>query len=720
MKKTIAFILPIIFGFALISCDSKESVIYKNLIDDFEMAEKTVPNMAIDLTKDCDDYLGKGWSWSQEIYRCATGLVSEVFFFSSGDSNIEMTLNCRPFQADRRTRQTISIYLNQKFVHKIQMSPGFRSYKTILSSKLLEKGVNFLEFRYGYAKKPSGGKNPKDNRSLSAAFKKISFHHKSLEDKNPVLGKWQNRIVQEKGSQLYYYYYIPAGSYLEVDIHKISNNLQGNIEISSDKNPGINIEIDKPGLRRIALDQFYNQYVRFLVYADIKGESKSTDAGEGTVSWSRIAISKDQQKKPDHRDISALKEFRDKIKKLDIIYIIFDAFNAEHSSLYGYARETTPFLDSLAKKGIVFDNFFANHPYTLASTGTLLTSKYSYQHGLIRLKSKLSPILPTLPEILADNEISSFLITPHGFFDGEWGLARGFTEVFFDKHKGEKGGNIKVLEEIYGSEYANRQKFIYLHLIPPHAPYSPPDKYKIFSNKNSSPIKGTPGVLRKIDRGEIEATKEILDHIKALYDANILYADRIAEDIYEFFKKKGILKNSIVIITSDHGEAFKEHGRMEHNSTIYDEMIHIPFIVLFPEHITTGGMRIEDIAGVVDVPVTILDTFSIRSDFGFEGVSFLPTIFGLGNKTHVYVETLLTSQRGIRDLNYKYINGKLFDIVKDPSESKDLSIQKPITWGCFSQRIKSHKGQGTQNDTVVIKNLDPKTIKNLKELGYIE
>lgn len=741
MRKAFNFIIVILFCLAIVACSTQDTTdrskdgdfVYKNLIEDFEVAEKLTPIKKIDLTKkNIREHLDKGWSNTEGSHRWAVGLESELYFFSLGDSDIDMTFDCWPFVYDKSTNQSIKIYLNSEYVSEIEMKLYRSSYKIHLPFENLRKGRNHLRFKYKYAERPSVHFNSGDTRMLSVAFKRIQLSEQSFEGKNFTISKIQNKIVQQPRTLLNYYYRMPSDCHLEVEIDKINENVSGNIEIKSNKGNYLQVKLNRVGSEKISLDQFSDQFVRLSFRVDITSENRSSAAsfGEEIVTWSRIAMVGHFEEPRESAVVTkgnALKEFRDQIRDLDIIYIIFDAFNANHSSLYGYERKTTPFLENLAEKSIVFDNFYANHPYTLASTATLLTSLYSYEHGLIDKSNRLGRVLPTLPEVLADNQVCSFLITGHSFLSEKWGLTRGFTKVFFDYYKGKTEKVLKALENIYNSEYSKEKKFIYLHLIPPHEPYDAAEEYRIFTNPKYTPIDVSPTTLVKIQTGEIHVTENQLNYVKAMYDANVLYADHIAKDIFEFIHKNEIHKKAIIIITSDHGEAFMEHDYMTHNDTIYDEMIHIPLIISFPDNVNAIGKRIEHIASIVDIAPTILDIFAIPSDVVLQGESILPMIFGFKGKDYIYAETLLTGQRGIRDLSYKFISTptgyELYDIITDPSEHQNLFGHEPIISGYFIQKIKPYQIQnerGSKTDKVDLKALDDETVGRLRELGYIK
>jgi len=708
-------ILPFLCLIFLCTDLKGETILYRDLIDDFTLADKHHVTAEIDLTGNIDSCLGHGWSNREKNFRWAVGLESELTFFSKGESNIKMRITCRPISPREKACQTIDVYLNGVFIQKINLQKRMAKYTVPLPEKSLRKGENYLKFRYRYARRPFDYSDSNDRRNLSVAFKKIAFAPRSPAT---ALSKEGHCVSQSTGTFLDYYYFIPQHSTLEAVISSIDHGLSAIIDIDADDCPPNRLRTGKSRSVKIALNQYAGKHVRFRFYVENTIAPENT-AKQSIIVWSKITLSR-----PPAETKTAKPKALKNARNLDIVYIVLDAFNSRHAGLYGYHRKTTPFLNRLAGKGIVFDNFFANHPYTLASTATLMTSRYAHDHGLIKKNRKLNAALPTLPEILAENGLVSFLITRHGFISKAWDLSRGFTRVFKNKIEEAASANIDDLARIYESEYRDRQKFIYLHFIPPHAPYTPPDKYNVFIKNRPPALYASAQNLRKIKNRKIRPTKEIMASVTAQYDANILYADSLVKQVYDLLKNYGVLNKTILVITSDHGEAFLEHGELLHCTTVYDEMIHIPLIITFPESIDPGNRHIKEIGDITDITPTILDIFDIHSKHDFEGLSLLSRINGINSKKHIYAETLLTDKKCIRTLKYKYINTReLYDIENDPAETENLFEKLPVTAGYFTQQFKHYRVKTPPPEnkaTIDLRKVDPEIINNLKTLGYIE
>jgi len=188
------------------------------------------------------------------------------------------------------------------------------------------------------------------------------------------------------------------------------------------------------------------------------------------------------------------------------------------------------------------------------------------------------------------------------------------------------------------------------------------------------------------------------------------------------------LEQSIFILTSDHGEAFMQHGKIQHNTTVFDEMIHVPFIVRFPKELGLFPIRINRVSSLIDVALTLSDIFGVPCQGMFSGTSFSPFIFGADPlDDYIYAETLLTNARAIRDSTYKYMESPegrmLFKISEDSSESSNLIDELPVTAGYYQQLMRPHKGErptGSPANRVDVNKLSNDTIRKLKELGYVK
>ncbi|MCP4397982.1 MAG: sulfatase-like hydrolase/transferase [bacterium] len=534
----------------------------------------------------------------------------------------------------------------------------------------------------------------------------------------------EGKIRQPVGTTLSYYTRLPLQSLLHVELSKSSRKLTGVLEVSSDEAESEVFRLTKKGTHDLDLSQFSGKVVKLHFQVET---SRSASRGDEYIEWTNMALLSEQDPSETERHVSAIPK-SELFKDYDVVYLLLDAFHAEHASLYGYPRKTTPFFEELAKESMVFENMFANVPYTLTSTATLFTSKYPDEHGLIHTNHSLNRLTPTISELLEVADIRTYLITRHGYVIGDWGLSRGFSTIYKERYGRHPEKVFDALDEIYAKNPDGR-KFIYIHLGVPHSPYTPPEEFRslvteIDEREAIEPINDN---LHAINRGELQISEAQLDYLKSWYDSNILFSDHLSRQIFQYFKERGAIEKTVFIITSDHGEAFLQHNRMLHGTTLFDEMLHIPLLIRFPQELDVPPRRIDELASIIDMTPTIMELFSLDTEENnFSGKNLLPLIFAdTPVKPFIYLQN--RGHRGIRDSTYKYIapdkkSPMLFNIQHDPQEQQNLYADRPVTVGYYQQLVRTiEMGQNavSSSDAVDLDQQNEEVLENLRDLGYI-
>ncbi|MBU0763018.1 MAG: sulfatase-like hydrolase/transferase [Candidatus Altiarchaeota archaeon] len=424
----------------------------------------------------------------------------------------------------------------------------------------------------------------------------------------------------------------------------------------------------------------------------------------------------------------------------NVILISIDTLRADHVSSYGYFRNTTPNIDSFFSNGFFLMNAFSHTPYTSPSHMSLLTSTYPAVHK-IRNNDQLSTHrlrgLITLAEVLSDNGYKTAAFTGGGNVAREQGFDRGF-QLFHDgcliDQVDEDG-----LEPIFSwiDESKNQKFLLFLHTYIPHDPYVPPRKFNIFVDPNYSGSLIKTGeefqeILQTDNLSNFNGKRKLfwknmkktdisdVRHMISLYDGDILYADYKLGMILRYLEENNLVNNSIIILFSDHGEEFMEHGGFLHEK-LYDETLHVPLIIKMPH--SDGGV-ITSPAGLIDVSPTILEYLGIPAPNIFQGSSLKPLMESEEGDRIIYSQKT-NNQVSIRTPKWKYISLSgdegLYDLVSDPNETQDVKLQNTgqTTW--FRDNLKEFNsinyklGQNRYNTDI---NLTNSTIQRLKELGY--
>lgn len=435
--------------------------------------------------------------------------------------------------------------------------------------------------------------------------------------------------------------------------------------------------------------------------------------------------------------------------KPNAILILIDTLRADHLSSYGYERQTSPNIDRMAKEGVLFWNAVAPAPWTKPSTASLLTSLYPSVHGAQYGQSILPDSVATLAEVVksAGYTTAGFVANPQvkaifnfnqgfDFYDDsivedkiyynilrsrdlEKKIIRSLFKVklnWTDNNNAEMI-NRKVIPWLKHNKDANF--FLYLHYIDPHEPYSPPGP---FNTKYSD---------SKMNENERNI---------ALYDGEIAYTDKHIGEISQTLEELNISNKTLVILISDHGEEFYEHGGTGHGQSLYEELIRVPIIMKYPSFLPADNIE-TDRVGIIDIMPTILEILDVSSDNHMEGVSLLSLINKNGpvdRNDYIFGETYLGRFTGkaVSYKNWKYIyteSSELRDISKlgpeelynldiDPNELNNIINQKPeivqtlrTKLSFYNQYVKEKAVSSPEKA-----NIDEKTKEQLKALGYVD
>ncbi len=311
------------------------------------------------------------------------------------------------------------------------------------------------------------------------------------------------------------------------------------------------------------------------------------------------------------------------------IFLSVDTLRADHLGIYGSDRQTSPFLDALARRGVVFEQAYAHAPATLISHMSIFTGLYPQEHGVVPpANNMLSEQIPTLPETFLGAGFRTSGHTEGGFMHGAHGFARGF-EVFsddpFEASTDVEDTYERGLEFLRGLEKDDRF-FLFLHTYSVHDPYFPPEPYRgLFeSNPPSSPESVSADHIGTVNSGFRDPDPGEVDFLKGQYDAGLRYFDSVLERFVSQVEALG-LTDVTWIITSDHGEELYDHGRLLHTQT-YPESLRVPLIVLHPS--ITGPRRVSDVVRSIDLAPTLWDLAGIEAPGRVSGSSLMPYLAG--------------------------------------------------------------------------------------------
>lgn len=297
-------------------------------------------------------------------------------------------------------------------------------------------------------------------------------------------------------------------------------------------------------------------------------------------------------------------------ERWNVVLVVLDAARADHFGSYGYARDTTPVADAFAARSTRYETVISEAPFTFLATSSLFSAGSPAVTGLVGHAGGIVPeSLHLIAETARDHGFSTLAYSENPYVTEDFGLHQGFEvfeEVFpviVDRRRRGDGQEIdsvqrltRLLERADSRE--DKPFFLYAHLLRPHNPYAPPAPFAgRFGSEPRHQRDGHTRALVALDRAGGPFDSEQIERIKSLYDENLAYADSIFGALLGSLESRGLNERTIVILTADHGEAFGEHGRLLHNSQLFDSMLRVPLIVFVP----------GQTSGVEQTPIQLAD-----------------------------------------------------------------------------------------------------------------
>jgi arylsulfatase A-like enzyme len=419
-------------------------------------------------------------------------------------------------------------------------------------------------------------------------------------------------------------------------------------------------------------------------------------------------------------------------KHSNILLFLIDTLRTDRVGAYGATRGLTPRIDALGRQGIVFEQTTAASSWTRPSTATILTGLPPAVHGANRLDRRLPPAVRTLAEVLQEAGYRTGGFSANAHVTEASGFAQGFDHFeFLDELARGDALDDRALawldESVSAPDRSPTPFFLYVHAIDPHAPYEPPeDLRRRFAGSvpsGSGSLAKLEEIYRAIDRRRPEA-RTLVARMAPLYDAEIAGIDRSFGVLLDQMDRRGRLAETLVVVISDHGEEFGEHGGLGHGRTLYSEVLDVPWIVRLPGQ--TTGRRVTTPAAHLDVMPTILAALGIPAETGLRGVDRLAAETREGPRfSHLDYEgrqggsVRLGNWHLIEPWSRKFSRaGKLFDLAADGQEVRDLAAENPVRAGYLRSLLRAEQ-LAERRRFAASAPLGAEEKKALEALGYL-
>ena len=458
------------------------------------------------------------------------------------------------------------------------------------------------------------------------------------------------------------------------------------------------------------------------VRLELKPESQK--ATNGVIAWSN----------PEILDVSAKKD------GLNVILFSIDALRPDHLSYYGYPIKTSPNLDAFARASIVFDNAHCTSPSTLPSHTSVVTGLYPSNHQVGK-KTKMIPRLQRIPdklvtlaELLSQQDYRTAAITDNGYMSSFYGFQQGFQQ-YVENNDVEKNEVVSTIDDGIAWLKKNRTRpfFLFLHSYEVHEPFTPPlsafrhlfPDYKLKDDKSPEIYNEW---LKDVMTGKVIPTEEEKDLVRKAFDAEIYFFDQQFGKFWKELQNLQLDKNTIIVIISDHGQAFFDRGTdFGHANTLFAEEIRVPLFVFVPGK---AHQQNRQLASLVDVYPTIASLLKIKKTPSVDGIDLLdPSGKQFANR-RIYYEIHYADKAiwGMQNHEYKMIvdseKGEyFFDVRKDPREMKDLKSLSPRAMNIMKGLLSTYIAQSTAPPKFRETPTDSKEAAELNErlraLGYL-
>lgn len=575
--------------------------------------------------------------------------------------------------------QRLSVFANEKQVTTLDVGKERATYDVTVPAALLSAGENRIRLTFRNAAAIPGGKRS------AAAIESIELGaprngaaaptSRGLPEPTVVQvgGTSKRALAIPEASRLSYYLQLPAKATLAL-AHAASQ-------------PGVSVQIraTRDGAAPVVL--FEGPAGQKLTDAAwdlsaLGGHAVRLDlvSRGGGIAWGepRILV-------PGTAPAPAAK------KKFDHIYVwMIDTLRADKLKVYNPKTNViTPNYEAFAADATRFAWAQVPGTWSLPSQASMLTGVYPNVHKATEHESKINPQLPIAPELLKKAGYRTGLFSSNGYVSSKWGFARGFDmdKNFIRENLPNGADNLWATAKKWILPAKAKPQFVYLAVIEPHVIYNPKKEFlKLYWDKPyTGPIKPVlTGIqLGKIKQGTLKVNDTDKAYLEALHNAEITQSDTAFGVFLADLKAAGLYDTSAVIVISDHGDEFWDHGDCGHAQAPHQELVHVPFMIHAPGLLPAGRVVSTDVEAM-DLAPTLLELAGIDIPDAMQGRSVLGAALDeIAYSPSTSMTQNGTMSRGIKSGRYRMIHAgptriELFDQLEDPREQVELVGKRPI------------------------------------------
>ena len=574
--------------------------------------------------------------------------------------------------------QKLSVFANEKPVATIDVGKERASYEFKLPASALTLGENRVRLTFRNAGAIAGGKRAAaaiESIEMGQSKQAVASGVRGFPSPHSVAlgGVTKAALTLPEASRLSYYVQVPANSSLALAFGSTQPDVTALVRVVRD-GAAPNVLFEGPASAKFVdgswdLAAFAGQAVRI----DLVSRG-------GGIAWAEPRLM-----------VPGLQSGPAAKKTFEHIYIwMCDTLRADKVHVYNPKTNVmTPNYDAFAADATRFAWAQVQGTWSLPSQASMLTGVYPSVHKATEQESKINAQLPIAPEVFKKAGFKTGLFSSNGYVSSKWGFGRGFDENrnFIRENLPNGADNLWATAKKWILPGKAKPQFVYLAVIEPHVIYNPKKEFlKLYWDKPyTGPIKPVlTGIqLGKIKKGTLKVNDTDKAYLEALHNAEITQSDTAFGVFLADLKAAGLYDSSVVIVISDHGDEFWDHGDVGHAQGPHQELVHVPFMIHAPGLLPAGRV-IETEVEAMDLAPTALDLAGIPVPDSMQGQSVVST--ALDEMAHTPASSLTqngTMARGLKSGRYRFIHSgvghmELYDEIEDPREHTELVGKRPI------------------------------------------
>ena len=636
-------------------------------------------------------YVDGGWktSWllgtkdEGKPAALVAGLSAMAFLPVDADAKVEdatLSITMRALAPQQR----VSLFVNEKPLSTLEVDKASKRYDVAVPAALLHPGDNRVRLTFKSAVDVPGGKR------AAAAVTSLALGPASLGPPAGSLAPLAAREVDLSGarrralvpggaaSRVSFYVQLPEGAHLAFATGGAPPGGSVLAQVAVDGKPARTVHEANVGAGAGWTDALVD-------LGAAGGQAARIDlivrGAKGDVAWGepRIVVK------------APAAEAAAQQPKFDHIFVwMVDTLRADKLRPYNAkSRVATPNYDAFAADATRFAWAQVPGTWSLPSHASLLTGVYPTVHRATAHEAKLSRDVPFVAEEMKKAGFKTAMFSSNGYISSKWGFDRGWdvNRNFIRESLPNGSEYLWKTAKAWLQPIVAKKQFAYLATIEPHVAYTPRKEFlvKYWDKPYVGPIKPVQsGVqLGLIKGGKLKITDNDKKYLEALHDAEISQSDAAFAGFIADLKKMDIYDKSALIVVSDHGDQFYEHGSVGHGDTVYQELVHVPLMIRAPGVFPAGKVVHSDVE-VMDLYATMLDLAGIKPTPAAEGTSLAPLArdeVGQSPRAALTVDGQVS--RGLKVQRYRMVHRgpgriELYDEYDDPREQKDVAADHPI------------------------------------------